>query len=275
MKIIKDKVAVITGAASGIGRSLAQQLAAQGAKVMMADWNAEGLAENQKLIESQGGQTAIFRLDVSKREEVEALFQKTLDHFGQADILINNAGVAIANQTTLRQVTWEQYEWIVGINFWGVVYGTKTFLPYFLQRPEAHIVNISSVFGLMGVATNGPYCSTKFAVRGFTETLVQELWGTQVGITCVHPGGIKTNIVKHAAGFEEDKKDQEKAIRDFEAAARTTPDQAATLIIHAIQKNKRRLLIGGDAYFIDWIVRLFPSTYHSRMMKMMKKMLER
>ena len=182
-----------------------------------------------------------------------------MNQHGRANVIINNAGVALGN--SLEDVSYEDFEWIVNINFWGVVYGTKAFLPYLKKEPEGHIVNISSINGIVPNPHNGPYCATKFAVKGFTETLCQELHGTSVGATVVHPGGIGTNIVRNGRIrklVNPDMTHEEMVARFDEQVVRNTADLAAKTIISGIEKNKQRVLIGGDAKLLDRMTRLFP-----------------
>jgi NAD(P)-dependent dehydrogenase (short-subunit alcohol dehydrogenase family) len=186
MRTIKNTVAVVTGAGSGIGRALAQSLAAQGARLALADVNSKGLEETRKLLGSAEAKT--YSVDVSKASAVEAFARDVERDFGGAALLVNNAGVAL--QGTFMEISLDDMEWLMGINFWGVVYGCRFFLPLLQKAPEAHLVNISSVFGMIGPPGQAAYCSAKFAVRGFTEVLRQELRLTNVKVTCVHPGGI-------------------------------------------------------------------------------------
>ena len=205
------------------------------------------------------------------------LAERVAGHFGAVHLVINNAGVALG--ATVERMTYEDFEWLMGINFWGVVYGTKAFLPHLKAAGEGHIVNVSSVFGLIGVPTQSAYNAAKFAVRGFTESLRQELEmeGGKVSCTSVHPGGIKTNIARNARmaeGMEHITGDPEKARRDFEKMFRTTPDEAARTILKGVRGNKRRVLIGSDARAIDSMQRLMPTAYQRIMVagqKMIKK----
>ncbi len=174
-------------------------------------------------------------------------------------MIINNAGVAVSE--TLEDLTYEDFEWLMGINLWGVIYGSKAFLPYLKRQPEGHIVNISSVNGLFTWRNNGPYCTSKFAVRGFTLTLCQELKDTNVRVSCVHPGGIKTNIARNTRFFKGSDPDlsHDEAVAYFDTKmARTSAEKAAQIIIKGIKKNKSRILVGFDAHIIDILQRLFP-----------------
>lgn len=276
MKQLQNRVAVITGAASGIGRALAVRLAEKGARLAISDVNAEGLEETRDRVASLGAEVDARPLDVADRHAVFAYADAVAELFGGVNLVINNAGVTVVG--TVAETSIEDFEWLMGINFWGVVYGTKAFLPY-LQRAEAgHIVNISSVFGIIAVPQQSAYNASKFAVRGFTEALRQELDGkrSHIGCTTVHPGGIKTNIARAARRIGDDpiagKANPEKAAAAFEKMARTTPEQAADTILRGVASNKKRVLIGPDAYAIDAVQRSLPTTYQSIIAKMVGRM---
>lgn len=257
MKNLNNKVAAITGTASGIGQELALQLAAAGATVAIADINENGLHNTYKQIINAGGKVSKHLLDVSQKEAVYDFADAVVQEHGQVDIIINNAGVALSG-ISVEDVTYEQLEWIFGINLWGVIYGTKAFLPYIKQRPEGAIINISSVFGLSGIPHQSPYCMTKFAVRGLTESLRGELMDTNILVMQVHPGGIKTDIVRNSRGHKSDK-DKADMVKQFDdEAARTSAADAATVIIKGLKKNKPRVRIGLDARIFDLTVRLSP-----------------
>ena len=266
MKDFHDKVAAITGAASGIGRALALELARRGCHLALSDVNETGLAETVKLAQAAGPvQITSQRLDVSSRVDVEAWALSVVSDHGKVNMIFNNAGVA--HGSTIEATTYEDFEWIMGINFWGVVYGTKAFLPHLRASGEGHIVNVSSVFGIISVPTQGTYTATKFAVRGFTEALRQELdlQKSPVSCTSVHPGGIKTNIAK-AARFDKSAAsitgaDADASKQEFEKLFMTTPDKAAAVILRAVARKSRRVLIGPDAYVIDAMQRVLPTGY--------------
>lgn len=271
---LADKVVVITGAGSGIGRALAVELTGRGAHVAISDWNADSVAETGRMIEGNGTKVLIDSFDVSDRGDFEAHAQRVLDEFGRADIVINNAGVSLAAQ--VATVTYEDLEWVVGIDFWGVVHGTKAFLPHLLERGDGAIVNVSSVYGLFGVPTQSGYNAAKFAVRGFTEALQQEVADTDVLVTRVHPGGIKTNIVRHGRIRESMDSDvgPEELAEQFENAVRTTPERAAEIIVNGITKRKPRILIGPDAVLLDVMVRAMPVRYQ-KVMGLLSKLMFR
>ncbi|ASK33142.1 acetoin dehydrogenase (plasmid) [Alcanivorax sp. N3-2A] len=276
MKNFNDKVAVITGAGSGIGRALAQQLAAQGARLALSDINETGLNETASLLGLDEDRLITRVFDVASRDAVYQFAEQVAQHFGAVHLVFNNAGVALG--ASVEDMSYEDFEWLMGINFWGVVYGTKAFLPHLRAAGEGHIVNVSSVFGLIGVPTQSAYNAAKFAVRGFTESFRQELEldGGNVSCTSVHPGGIKTNIARNArmgSGTEKiTGSDPDKARRDFEKMFRTTPEEAARTILKGVRGNKRRVLIGSDAMAIDGMQRLLPTVYQRLMVAGQRRM---
>jgi NAD(P)-dependent dehydrogenase (short-subunit alcohol dehydrogenase family) len=261
MKNLRNRVAAITGAASGIGRALALNLAEEGCHLAISDINESGLQETAEMVRSQSKDVRVttHKVDTAKREQVKQYADEVVNAHGAVHIIINNAGVVIAE--TLEDLSYEDFEWLMGINLWGVVYGSKEFLPYLRKQDYAHIVNISSVNGIFTNPNNGPYCTAKFAVRGFTETLAQELADTNVKVSCVHPGGIKTNIVNNGKfyKFSDTSLTKEEATAFFNLLiAKTTADKAAKIIIAGIKKDKARIMVGPDAYVMDWLKRLFP-----------------
>ncbi len=261
MKNLQNKVAVVTGAGSGIGRCLAQQLAKAGAELVLADVAQKNL---EATVGELHGQTKITShvVDVSKREQVYALADAALKDHGQVDIVINNAGVTVLQP--LDEVSYEDFEWVMNVNFWGVVYGTLAFLKHLKTRPEAAVVNISSVNGFVPFPTNGPYNCSKYAVYGFNETLHQELTDTNVIVTSVHPGGIKTNIVRNAkVHASPGGNDKAHLTSRFDAIAQTSAEDAAKAILGAINKKKKKLLIGLDAHAMDLAKRLMPEEFTS------------
>jgi short-subunit dehydrogenase len=218
------------------------------------------LLRTQELVNPFNVASSIHEIDVASREAVEGLASAVFEQHGAVHVLINNAGVSLVER--VEAMDYEDFAWVMNINFWGVVYGTKSFLPYLRQSDEAHIVNISSLFGLMSVPLQSAYNASKFAVRGFTESLKMELAGSSVGVSCVHPGGIDTDITRNSRIGEGalDMSDDE-LHSAFEAAAITSPEKAAKTIIRGVEKNRRRILIGADARLADWFVRHFPGTY--------------
>jgi NAD(P)-dependent dehydrogenase (short-subunit alcohol dehydrogenase family) len=270
MKSLQQKVAVVTGAASGIGRQLGIQLAQAGATVALADVNEERLQETAGMVKKAGGNASVHLVDVSNRQQVYDFAGELAEHHGGVDIVINNAGVTLG-LITIDDLTYEEMEWVLGINLWGVIHGTKAFLPHLKKRPEASLVNISSVFGLSGIAMQAPYCIAKFGVRGFTETLRAELLGSNVHVMVVHPGGVKTNIARDARHREMDEENIRQFNSRFEKNARTTAEAAARQIIEGIRQKNPRVLIGKDARWMDRLVRLFPSKAVVTFAKMTKR----
>ncbi len=253
MRTLKDRVALVTGAASGIGRATSVLLAKKGCDLALADVDEKGLAETAKLVEAAGRKASTHIADVADRSRMEKLPGEVLAAHGHVHIVVNNAGVSVT--APLEEHTLDDFEWIVGINFWGVVYGCKFFLPHLKREEEGHIVNISSAFGLIGLPTQSSYCATKFAVRGFSESLLAEMKDTRVGVTCVHPGGINTNIVRSSRTYDDRLK--ARAIRMFERRT-LPPEEAARRIVEGILKNKPRVLIARETYVIDGLKRLAP-----------------
>jgi NAD(P)-dependent dehydrogenase (short-subunit alcohol dehydrogenase family) len=266
MKSFADKVAAITGAGSGMGRTLALSLARRGCHVAVSDVNEVGLRETVDLASRHGVKVTSKKVDVANREQVYAWAEDVVREHGKCNLIFNNAGVA--HSASIEGIDYADFEWIMGINFWGVVYGTKAFLPHLKAAGDGHIVNTSSLFGLLGIPSQSTYNSTKFAVRGFTEALREELEVVRspVSATCVHPGGIKTNIARSARVHDSVKSfgvvDLEKSRRDFEKAFRVTAEDAAETILRGVQRNARRVLVGMDAHALDMLQRLLPGHYH-------------
>ncbi len=260
MKSLREKTVVITGAGSGIGRALAVEAARLGAVLALADWDEAGVKETERLA---GAKRALARkVDVRSEQEIGAFADEVARELGGADVVVNNAGVTVSDFIgTMKR---SDFEWLMDINFWGVVRGTEAFLPQLRAKDDAHIVNISSVFGLIGVPSQSAYNASKFAVRGYTEALRQELYATAIHVTCVHPGGVKTNIVRNGRNRTlptGDPAAPEKLAREFDRIARTTPEGAAKTIWSGTLANAPRILVGGDARAIDLVQRLFPTRY--------------
>jgi butyryl-CoA dehydrogenase len=262
----RGKVAAITGAGSGIGRGLAFELASRGCHLALCDIDDAGLAETVVMVERRAGtrgsvMISSAHVDVTDRDAVVHWADAVAEEFGKVNLVFNNAGVALS--ANVSAMTYESFRWLMDINFWGVVHGTLAFLPHLRASGDGHVVNISSVFGLLGIPSQSAYNSAKFAVRGFTDALRTELDIEQCGVsaTTIHPGGIRTNIARNAR-FEftnhEEAIDAEQAAVDFERMTRTTPEKAALLILGAVEKNKRRALIGPDAHLFDAAARLSP-----------------
>ena len=254
-----DKVAVVTGAGSGIGRALSVELARRGAKLAICDVDPHGLAETEALVKQAGAEVRADPLDVSQRELVLAYAVDVVAHFGRVNLVFNNAGIAFTGD--VEEMSFKDIERVMDVDFWGVVNGTKAFLPHLVESGDGHVVNISSIFGLFAVPTQSAYNAAKFAVRGFTESLRQEMALNQrpVKVTCVHPGGIKTNIARNAE--QVGGRDHDKLASSFDKMARTSPDKAAQVILKGVERNKARVLIGADAWVLDKFVRLTGSGY--------------
>lgn len=277
MKSYKDKVAAITGAASGMGRTLAIELARRGCHLALSDVNDAELVRTAELAGQHGVRVTLRKLDVADRAAVFAWADEVVRDHGRVNLVFNNAGVALTVPVEHAKIT--DFEWIMGINFWGVVHGTQAFLPHLRASGDGHIVNTSSLFGLMAIPTQGTYNATKFAVRGFTEALRMELEmeGACVSATCVHPGGIATNIAMAGkvdpamekltgATIEQHKRRANKMI------STTTAESAALQILDAVERNARRVLVGPDAKFLDKVVRLLGSTYQALVIRQMRKL---
>ena len=269
------KVAAVTGAGSGIGRALAVELAARGCHVALSDVDRAGLAETVTLAERAGAvKVSAAHVDVADREAVETWAADVVAEHGRVNLVFNNAGVALA--ANVASMSYENFQWLMDINFWGVVHGTMAFLPHLRETGDGHVVNISSVFGLMGIPTQSAYNAAKFGVRGFTEALRTELDIERCGVsaTTIHPGGITTRIAHNARyeyGDHEDAIDPEEAAAEFERNTRTTPEKAARLILGAVAKNKRRALIGPDAHIFDFAARFSPRASQWALAKLAKR----
>lgn len=264
MKHFANKVAAITGAASGIGRALALDLAGRGCDVAISDVDDEGLAVTAERAKAKGVVVTTRHLDVADRADVFAWADEVVADHGRVNLIFNNAGVALG--ATVADMAIEDFEWLMGINFWGVVHGTQAFLPHLEAAGEGHIVNISSVFGLVGIPTQSAYNAAKFGVRGFTEALRLELDLADNGVSCttIHPGGIKTNIARNArmtAREGELVEDLEKGRKDLERAFITSPEKAAKVILSAVEQDRRRAMIGPDAYGFLGLSLLGPAVY--------------
>lgn len=271
MKNFKGKIVVITGAGSGIGESLALNFAEQGAHLALNDNKEDRLERVARACRMKEVEVYTEAFDVADREAFFSFADRVLDKFKGVDIVINNAGVALGKYSIL-EASIEDFEWIFGINLWGVIYGTKAFLPALLKRGEASIVNISSLFGITGIAYQGPYCTTKFAVRGFTESLRMELLDTNVSVHVVHPGGIRTNIARDSRSHNTDNL---KMIQQFEKGLIHSPDKAAKIIMKGIRKNQDRILIGPETHVMDAVVRLAPTGYTKMIDRLVLKQMEK
>jgi NAD(P)-dependent dehydrogenase (short-subunit alcohol dehydrogenase family) len=260
MTDVRGKVAVITGAGSGIGRALAYDLARRGAILAISDVDGTGLAETAKQVRVIGAKVHHARLDVTDRAAVLSYADDVVTEFGTVNIVINNAGIAFTGD--VEQMSFEQIERVIDVDFWGVVNGTKAFLPHLIASGDGHVINVSSVFGLFSVPGQAAYNSAKFAVRGFTEALRQEMAVAKhpVKVTTVHPGGIKTAIARNMTAA--DGVDIAELARTFDKKlANTSPQKAARIILDGVRKDRARVLVGPDAKVLDVIVRLTGSGY--------------
>ncbi|HSW14625.1 MAG TPA: SDR family oxidoreductase [Solimonas sp.] len=268
MTNLQKKVAVVTGAGSGIGRALALELGRAGCRLALSDVNEPGLRGTVAACEALQIEVRGYVLDVASRDAVYAHADEVQRDFGGASLVINNAGVALAAR--IEEMDWADFEWLMGINFWGVTYGTQAFLPQLIASGDGHVVNVSSVFGLIASPGSGAYNAAKFAVRGYTEALRMEMkmQGRPVQVSCVHPGGIRTNIAATARKGES-AKDRDLG-EEFKKLTRTTPERAAMTIVDGIRRNRPRILIGGDAVFIEWMARLLGIGYQPLIRRMMR-----
>ncbi|MCD4526735.1 SDR family oxidoreductase [Nocardioides sp. cx-173] len=260
MRTLDGKVVVITGAGSGIGRALAVETAGRGSLLALSDVDEAGLAETVDLVKARGAEVRSDRLDVADRAAFAAYAKAVAEHFGRVNVVVNNAGVALSGD--LADLSYDDMEWIVGVNFWGVVHGTKEFLPHLIASGDGHVVNLSSLFGLVSMPGQSAYNATKYAVRGLTEALREEMLvaGHPVGVTAVHPGGIKTAIARNARAAEGN--DAAELARFFdEKLAKMTPEKAARVIVKGVLKNKARVLVGLDAHAVHQAAKLVGSRY--------------
>ncbi len=275
MTVIRGAAAAVTGAASGIGRALAFELAARGCDLALADRDEAGLqAVAGEITKAHSRKVSVHRVDVSEPGQVEEFAQAAVAAHPGLNIVVNNAGVALLGQ--FNEIEQAQMDWLMNINFWGVVHSTRAFLPHLSRQPEAHIVNLSSIFGIIGPPGQTAYAAAKFAVRGFSESLRHELQMAKspVRLSVVHPGGVATNIARNSrtgTGMTDNAR-RAQSIERFDAVARTTPAAAALRIIAGIEKNQPRILIGNDARFMDLLQRLRPGTYWSVLARRMEKM---
>lgn len=269
MSEIKNSLFIITGAGSGIGQALSLKAIADGARVIASDVNEQGL---DKTIAQTNGKAEKYILDVANHDAIKLFAQTIIQKYPtETIILVNNAGVGLASGN-FTETPLDDFEWLMNINLYGVVRMTKAFLPHLLQQNKGHIINVSSVYGLAGMPTNSAYSTAKFGVKGFTDVLKAELLETNVKISSVHPGGIKTNIAKNSRiSATQNIEIAKKTMAKFEKVAlKMPPEKAAEIIIDGIKKDKSRILIGSDAKALDFLVRLFPNNYHKIIAKIFK-----
>jgi short-subunit dehydrogenase len=277
MTAIRGSAAAVTGAASGIGRALALEFSARGCDLALADRDEAGLeAVAAEIAKTPSRKVSVHRVDVSEPQEIDAFAQAAVAAHPGLNILVNNAGVALLGQ--FNEIDQSQMDWLMNINFWGVVHSTRAFLPHLARKPEAHIVNLSSIFGIVAPPGQTAYAAAKFAVRGFSESLRHELQtaASPVKLSVVHPGGVSTNIVRNsrAGTGVTDNARRAESIERFDALAKTTPTAAARRIIAGIEKNAPRILIGNDARFMDLLQRLRPGTYWSVLARRIEKAMQ-
>lgn len=266
---LKGSVAVVTGAAQGIGAALALELGCRGCHVALVDRDTLRLARTAEAVRLLGVRVSEHVLDIADAPSVAALPDQVLAEHGRVNVLINNAGVALMGN--VEQLHLDDIEWLFNINFWGVVRTSKAFLPLLRQERQAHVVNLSSVFGLIAPAGQAPYCASKFAVRGFTDALRHELAGSTVSLSVVHPGGIKTRIAHNSRRADSFDETQAKQLADkFFSDVMTTPEQAAAQIVNGIERRAPRILVGPDARLMDWLSRLMPVGYWRIIRKLME-----
>ena len=273
MKTLENKVVVITGAASGIGRALAVDSAGRGALLALSDVDEAGLAGTVDLVKNAGArEVRADRLDVADRAAMAAYAEQVAEHFGRVNVVVNNAGVALAGN--FEEIEYPDFDWIVGINFWGVVQGTKEFLPHLIASGDGHVVNISSLFGLVSIPGQSAYNATKYAVRGFSEALREEMLvaGHPVGVTVVHPGGIRTAIARNARVTASEDKAATAATFD-KKLARMSPDRAAEIIIDGMLAGKARVLVGLDAHLLHHFAKLTGSRYQDLVARFSSRLL--
>ncbi|MFU8804735.1 MAG: SDR family NAD(P)-dependent oxidoreductase [Bradymonadaceae bacterium] len=268
MKKLDGRIAVITGAASGIGRSTALALARAGCRIALVDINPEELDETRRQITEAGGKADAFITDVSDAEQMQTLADDVIGTFGAVHIVVNNAGINVT--ASFDDHSLDDFERVLGVNLFGVIHGCHVFLPHLRQVDEAHIVNVSSVFGIVGVAGHAAYSASKFAVRGLSESLFEELHGSSIGVSVVHPGCINTNIVSASTMYDEGLRTQ--AASYFQRFG-VSPDVVAVRIVRAIRRNEHRVRVTRETYLLDWMRRLAPMTGNHRANRLMQRLM--
>ncbi|MGD9620262.1 MAG: SDR family NAD(P)-dependent oxidoreductase [Mycolicibacterium sp.] len=270
MEGFAGKVSVVTGAGSGIGQALAIELGRSGARLAISDVDSEGLGQTEETLKRIGAQVKSDRLDVTERAAFLAYADAVAAHFGTVNQIYNNAGIAFSGDVEVSEP--KDIERVFDVDYWGVVNGTKAFLPHLIASGDGHVINISSVFGLLGMPGQAAYCAAKFAVRGFTEALAQEMRmaGHPVAVTCVHPGGIKTAIARNMTTA--DGLDKQALARDFDTQlAKLSPEKAARIILDGVRRKKPRVLVGSDAKAFDIVVRATGSGFQRFLPKLLAR----
>ncbi|MGH9747027.1 MAG: SDR family NAD(P)-dependent oxidoreductase [Candidatus Acidiferrales bacterium] len=271
---LEGGVAVVTGAASGIGRALAHRLAREKMSLALADVDSAGLTETVEQLGGPSASLSCHLVDVADRARMERFAAEVVERHGRVTLLLNIAGVAMHG--TFEQLTLEEFDWVMRINFYGVLYGVTNFLSVLRKQERAHIVNMSSIYGIIAPAGQTAYCASKFAVRGFTEALMHELDGTSVSVSCVHPGGIRTPIAERArAAAKSDPQARDVTLAMFDAVAVTSPEQAADRIVDGVLANESRIIVGGDAVHLDRMQRLMPIRYWNLVVRRGRKLLHK
>jgi len=266
MSVVSEGVGVVTGAGSGIGRALALRLAEMGSAVALADVDEAGLMETASLLGEKRAAATTHVVDVADEGAMRQFADDVIARHGRVTLLINNAGVSLFGN--FEEITVQDFRWVMGVNFWGTIYGVKYFLPVLRRQTRGHIANLSSVFGMVAPPGQCAYATSKFAVRGFSEALRHELAGTNVGLSVVHPAGVKTAIARRgrlAAGVPESRKTE--GVATLDRVARSSPEQAAEQILRGVERREPRILIGAAARLIDVMQRLRPATYWGLMEK--------
>jgi short-subunit dehydrogenase len=269
---LEGGVAVLTGAGSGIGRALAHRLAREKMSLALADVDSAGLTETVEQLGGASDSLSCHLVDVADRTRMERFAAEVVERHGRVTLLMNIAGVAMHG--TFEQLTIDEFDWLMKINFYGVLYGVANFLPVLRKQERAHIVNMSSIYGIIAPAGQTAYCASKFAVRGFTEALMHELDGTSVSISCVYPGGIRTPIAKRArVSAKSDPRVRDATLLMFDVVAVTSPEQAADRIVNGVKAKEPRIIVGGDAVQLDRMQRLMPIRYWGFLVRRSRKLM--
>ncbi|MBI3039809.1 SDR family oxidoreductase [bacterium] len=272
MHTLPGRVAVVTGAASGIGLAASFQLVLNGCHVALVDIDEIGLSKIVPQLSGRNARITSHVINVAERSSMEKLPEEIHRAHGNIHILVNSAGVSMTS--SCDDATIEDFQWVMNTNFWSVVFGCKFFLPFFRRVDEAHIVNLSSLYGFVGIPTQTAYCSSKFAIRGFTESLRAELYGTQIGVTCVYPGSVKTNLIRNSKVLDPLNPNRKKnLIRYFENAM--NPNEVACKIVFGIKNNSPRIVTSVEAHLADIFSRLSPSLTHEIISRIRKKKVDR